>query len=434
MKFHLISLGCSKNTADSEAIANRFFLRGWQWVDIPEDADLLLINTCGFIRDAKEESINTIIKALGCKSKNPKLKVTAFGCLVKRYHKELYRDIPELDYLFEFLSDDNIDFLTQLSNSKKTTPTEIDYSKSWRFFTPPHIGILKIAEGCSNLCTYCAIPGIRGPFFSRNFGEIIEDAIRLADSGATELSIVAQDTTRFGTDEGNKCQLPELIKELSGIEKIKWLRLHYMHPKGLSEALIDKVFSIAKVLPYFDIPFQHFSDRMLRLMNRKTSPQHIIKLIRHIRKNFRASAIRTTFIVGFPGENEEDFQQLIDFIERFPLDRVGAFAYSTEEGTAAAGIVPKVPAAVKQARLDQLMTLQQLLIEERNRRLVGKKVDLIVDRLDEDGNAFCRTVWDAYEVDNTTVLENIGKKVQPGQIVKAKIWFADAYDFKAALL
>jgi ribosomal protein S12 methylthiotransferase len=262
---------------------------------------------------------------------------------------------------------------------------------------------LKIAEGCSNKCAYCAIPSIRGPFFSRSEDQILADAQRLADSGAIELSVVAQDITRYGTDRSGKCELPQLIKKLSKISGFRWIRLHYMHPRGLTPELIDSLFKIEKVLPYFDIPFQHASDRMMRLMNRHTSPDHIIKLIRHIRRNYRKAAIRTTFIVGFPGENDEEFQELLDFIELFPIDRVGAFTYSTEEGTPASLIIPKVPQPVKQTRLDQLMTLQQLIIE------------------------------DSYEVDNLTTIENPSRKLQPGDIVKARIIYADAYDFKAVL-
>ncbi len=429
MKFHLISLGCSKNTADSEAIANKFSRFGWQWSQSPENADLLLINTCGFIKDAKEQSIMTILKALELKNSSPMLKVAAFGCLIKRYHSEIRLQIPELDYLFEFLSDDNIEFLCNLKPGGRKI--ERDYNKSWRFFTPPHIGILKIAEGCSNRCSYCAIPSIRGPFFSRPETEILDDANRLAASGAKELSVVAQDTTRYGTDKKGFCLLPDLVKKLSAIEGIKWIRLHYMHPRGLSTELIDQLYQIPKVVPYFDIPFQHFSDRMLRLMNRHTSPEQIVTIIRHIRKKYRSAAIRTTFIVGFPGENDEDFNELIEFIEKYPIDRVGAFAYSTEEGTSAAKIIPKIPNNVKQSRLDQLMTLQQLLIEERNRKLIGKKVDVMIDSV-EDGRAFGRTAWDAYEVDNRTIIES-KKKLNPGQFLKCKITQADAYDFKAEI-
>ncbi|MGM0599143.1 MAG: 30S ribosomal protein S12 methylthiotransferase RimO [Candidatus Rifleibacteriota bacterium] len=433
MKFHIISLGCSKNTADSEAIANTFAANGWGWAESPVDADLLLINTCGFIKDAKEESLTTVIEALKLKSKNHKQKTAVFGCLVKRYYKQIKNQIPEIDYLFAFLTPENLSFLCSL-NSEAKVPSEPYHELKSRYFSPPHIGILKIAEGCSNRCSYCAIPEIRGPFYSRPEEEILKDAENLAKSGAVELSVVAQDITRYGTDSGANCQLPDLFKKLSQIKGIKWIRPHYLHPKGLSKQLVDDIFSIDKVLPYFDIPFQHISDRMLRLMNRKTSPTHIRQLVGHIRRNFRKSCIRTTFIVGFPGENKEDFKQILDFIELHPIDRVGAFAYSTEENTPASKIIPKVPAAIKQERLDKLMTLQQLVVEERNRKLINKKVEVIIDEVLAD-SVLGRTPWDSYEIDNLTTIEGTSDlDLKPGQIVKARIIEADAYDFKAELV
>jgi ribosomal protein S12 methylthiotransferase len=396
-------------------------------------ADLLLINTCGFIKDAKEESLTTIIEALKLKSINHKQKTAVFGCLVKRYYKQIKNQIPEIDYLFTFLTPENLSFLCSL-NSEDNTPCEPYHELKNRYFTPPHIGILKIAEGCSNRCSYCAIPDIRGPFYSRSEKEILQDAENLGKSGAVELSVVAQDITRYGTDNGDACRLPQLFKKLSQIENIKWIRPHYLHPKGLSKQLIDDIFSIDKVLPYFDIPFQHISDRMLRLMNRKTSPAHIRQLVGHIRRNFKKSCIRTTFIVGFPGENKEDFQQILDFIELHPIDRVGAFAYSTEENTPASRIIPKVSGAIKQERLDQLMTLQQLIVEERNKKLINKKVEVIVDEV-LDNSALGRTPWDSYEIDNLTTLKDTSdRNLKPGQIVKARIIDADAYDFTAEIL
>lgn len=429
MKFHIISLGCSKNTADSEAVANRFAACGWQWVKEAEKADLLLINTCGFINDAKEESLRVIMQALELKAKRPGMKTAVFGCLVRRYRSEIVKEIPEIDYLYDFLSEDQLEFLIGLAGKGIAAP---DFSQSWRFFTPPHTGILKIAEGCSNKCSYCAIPGIRGPFFSRPEKEILADAKRLAESGAKEISVVAQDITRYGTDVNGKCGLAELVTKLAKIDGISWIRLHYMHPRGLTTDLIDRLYSIKKVLPYFDIPFQHISERMLQLMNRNTSREHIISLIRHIRENFADGVIRTTFIVGFPGEKKRDFDELIEFVDEHPLDRVGAFAYSPEDGTPAALMRPRVGKPVKQARLDQLMTLQQLIIGERNTALIGRELPVIIDAIAE-GKAIGRTQYDAYEVDNTTIIGN-GRGLKAGDIIKARITAADAYDFQAELV
>lgn len=428
MKFHLISLGCSKNTADSEKIAAHIAAHGWQWVDHAHLADLLMINTCGFINDAKEESLRVIMQAVGQKEHKPDQKTAVFGCLVRRYRQEISSQIPEIDYLFEFLGEDELDTLVNCFGKAIATP---DFSKSWRFFTPPHIGILKIAEGCSNRCSYCAIPGIRGPFYSKDEKAILADASRLAASGAKEICIVAQDITRYGTDHGGKCRLADITRKVSAIPGIEWIRLHYMHPRGLTKALIDELYSIPKVLPYFDIPFQHISERMLELMNRHTTAAHIKELITHVRSRFPQAAIRSTFIVGFPGEKKKDFDELIEFIEEYPLDRVGAFMYSTEEGTVAAEMHPKVSQRTKQARLDQLMTLQQLIIEERNRKLKGVELEVMVDMV-EKGKAKARTMFDAYEVDNSTSIDNAAK-LQPGNLVKVRILDADAYDFKAEL-
>lgn len=429
MKLHLLTLGCSKNTADSEKIANYFCAHSWEWEQSPADADLVLVNTCGFIRDAKEESLKTIMQLVSLKEQNNSQKLAVFGCLVKRYRSEISQGIPEIDFLFEFLNEDNLQQLIQLGKAHAAP----DYSKSWRFFTPQHIGILKIAEGCSNRCSYCAIPMIRGDFHSFSEDDILESAQKLADSGAIELSVVAQDITRYGTDTHGKCMLPQLINKISQIEQIRWIRLHYMHPKGLTTDLIDSLYQQSeKVVPYFDIPFQHASDRILTLMNRGCDQDHHLELINHIRTHYPQAAIRSTFIVGFPSETEEEFQELIDFIELNPLDRVGAFAYSTEESTAAKKIRGKLTKPEKQARLDQLMTLQQLIAQEQNESLNGKQLSLIVDSIDGD-NAIARTQFDAFEVDNSTLIGN-ASHLTPGDIVEAKIIKTDAYDFQAELL
>ncbi len=430
MRFHIISLGCSKNTADSEYLANQFYATGWEWSSSLEHTDLILINTCGFINDAKEESLRNIMEAVSIKEKHPNIKLVVFGCLIKRYHKEIEAEIPEIDYLFDFLTPKEITKLCKLAGKNYKSP---DYSKINRFFNPKHIGILKIGEGCNNRCAYCAIPNIRGPYYSLKESDILKDCENLVASGAKEISVVAQDITRYGTDKGGECKLPSLLKKISKIEGVEWIRLHYMHPRGLTTELIDKIFNINKVLPYFDIPFQHISAKLVKLMNRHTTPEHMINLIKHIRSNYPEGIIRTTFIVGFPGEQKRDFDKLINFIEEYPLDRVGSFMYSPEENTPAYSMTPKVRESTKQARLDQLMTLQQLIIEERNKKLIGKEIDVIIDSISSNGEAVGRTPYDAYEVDNITTIEK-AKNIKPGDIIKVKITDADAYDFKAKII
>lgn len=430
MKFHIISLGCSKNTSDSEHLGNDFKAAGWEWTSEPVKSDLLLINTCGFINDAKEESLRNIMEAIALKKDNPKLKLAVFGCLTKRYHKEIAEEIPEIDYLFDFLTSSDIKKLVKLGGKNYQKP---DYTKGKRFFNPKHIGILKIGEGCSNRCAYCAIPNIRGPYYSYKEEDIVEDCKNLVASGAKEISVVAQDITRYGTDKGGKCQLPSLLKKISAIKGVEWIRLHYMHPRGLTPELIDQIYSVDKVLPYFDIPFQHISAKLIKSMNRHTTPEHMKSLIKHIREKYPEGIIRTTFIVGFPGEQKRDFDQLINFIEEYPIDRVGAFMYSPEEDTPGYTMTPKVRETTKQARLDQLMTLQQLIIEERNKKLIGKEISVIIDEVSDKGIATARTVYDAYEVDNITTIEKAAS-LKAGDIVKVKITDADAYDFKAKLI
>jgi ribosomal protein S12 methylthiotransferase len=437
MKYHITTLGCSKNTADSEALATKLANLGWNWTQDASMADIVVINTCGFINDAKEESLRVIIEGVELKENCNHQVLVVFGCLVKRYKKELMAQIPEVDLFFEFLDDEAFKQLASFNakTAKQGCPSLMAggcQDKS-RYFTPKHIGFLKIAEGCNNRCSYCAIPGIRGNFCSYDKDRILKDAVHLAESGAKELSIIAQDITKYGTDNAAYGSLAELVKELSKINEIQWIRLHYMHPAGLTPSIIDQLYGIDKVAPYFDIPMQHISQKMLNLMNRHTTKQHMINLIKHIRATFADAAIRTTFIVGFPGETKRDFEQLIDFIEAYPLDKVGAFMYSREEDTAAYDMRPRVQLGTKTARLDQLMTLQQLLVEEANQRYLGRELEVMVDRL-TDGGFTGRTKYDAWEVDNTTTVTGLTRAVTPGEVVRVRVTDASAYDFSGVLL
>ncbi|MBF0545488.1 MAG: 30S ribosomal protein S12 methylthiotransferase RimO [Candidatus Riflebacteria bacterium] len=429
MKFHLISLGCPKNTVDSEKLIGNLVSRGLVFSQNIADSELLLINTCGFIKDAKEESLGKIMEVLQLKKDNPKLKVIAFGCLIKRYFDTIKAEIPEIDHVFTFFTGSELDdFIKKPKKAKEVDSQEICGS-SIRHLTPPHFGFLKIAEGCDNRCAYCAIPNIRGPFKSHPINKLLLETQNLVDSGAREIILIAQDTTNYGRDIAQKSLLPDLIKEISTFSAIKWIRLQYLHPKRLSPSVIDELFSIPKVLPYFDIPIQHVSDRLLTLMNRGVTKTHLSKLISHIRKNFSEGIIRTTIIIGFPGETRSDFDELISFIERRPFDRLGAFPYSSEEGTTAAKIHPKVPRNIKKERLDELMTLQGLIASERNQKLVGKTFELIVDSVEKD-IIHGRTYGDSPEIDLGTSLPN-DKQSKPGDFIKVKITAADSYDLTA---
>lgn len=416
MNYYFLSLGCSKNTADSEQIANSLHKAGWSKTDNLESAQVAFVNTCGFINDAKLESLERILQLIA--QKPPHCKTVVFGCLVKRYRQQISKEIPEIDFFFDFIDAKCLEKIT----NQPVKPNNC----SINFFTPQHIGFLKISEGCSNNCSYCSIPSIRGPHKSFNSNELLKQA--QAMKNVKELSIIAQDTTRFG-DENNET-LANLLKNISQINEIEWIRLHYLHPEKVNFKFIDTIFSIPKVLPYFDIPFQHTSDRILNLMNRRYTSKKIIDIIKYIRKTFPNGCIRTTFIIGFPSETDNDFNNLIDFIERYPIDRVGAFAYSTEEGTKAKKIAGKINKSLKTQRLDELMTLQQMIAIERNSQLTGCEVDIMIDSVNY-ARVLGRTVWDAWEVDNTTTLKIPLKKYKPGQIIKAKIIGTDAYDFIA---
>ncbi|HNV68280.1 MAG TPA: 30S ribosomal protein S12 methylthiotransferase RimO [Candidatus Ozemobacteraceae bacterium] len=440
MKFHLVSLGCPKNLVDSEGVAADLHRLGWTYTDQPQAADLLFVNTCGFIQEAKEESLAMIMKMLEWKQEKPQLKVCAFGCLVKRYHEEIARDIPELDHLFDFHSLPHLrEWLHQafpsLSRQRGRIPheqTSTERERTHRLFTAPHVGYLKISEGCSNRCTYCAIPGIRGDFRSKPLDAVLADATHLVETGAREIIVVAQDTTRYGTDLPGSNHLPELLQKLSNLPRVRWIRLQYLHPARLSEPVIEQLFSIPKVLPYFDIPFQHVADELLERMNRGVTQDHLENLVRVIRRLFPESVLRSTFIVGFPGETQTHFEQLLEFIEDLPFDRIGAFPYSPEDGTPASRLRPRVPKKVARERLDELMTLQQMLINERNQSWVGKTLEVIVDRL-EEGRAHGRTFGDAPEVDNEVHFD-VSKRVAPGDFLRVKLTSADAYDFEGELI
>ena len=300
MKFHLVSLGCPKNLVDSEQVAADLLTRGWEYTEDEERAELIFVNTCGFIKDAKEESLEAIMRLVRLKEQRPQVRICAFGCLIKRYAKEIKEQIPELDHLFDFQGPGALTSFLPILESQLRPKSDLSSLKpskrekmAGRFFTPPHIGYLKISEGCSNRCTYCAIPGIRGDFRSRPLQAVMADAHRLVETGAREIIVVAQDTTRFGTDlEKHTCLLPDLLEQLGQFPEVRWIRLQYLQPARLSPEFLDQIFHQPKVLPYFDIPFQHASDQILERMNRGVTKARLIELLKHIRWHFRKSVVR----------------------------------------------------------------------------------------------------------------------------------------------
>ncbi len=386
MNVGFISLGCSKNLVVTEEIIGLFRKNNFKIVEDPELADILVINTCGFIESAKEEGIQTILEMAEYKKKNLKYLVVT-GCLVQRYLKELEEELPEVD-LFVSISDYNMlwNKITNLINERES-------NQQLNFFdrvltTGDIMAYLKIAEGCSNYCTYCAIPYIQGKYVSRDFDEIIEEAKSLANKGIQELVVIAQDTTKYGVDLYGKSRLTELLKELEKIEGIKWIRFLYSYPETITDDLIELVKNSKKICHYFDLPIQHISDDVLKRMNRKSDKESIYNLIKKLRKEIPDVILRTTLIVGFPGETEEQFNELCEFIKFAKFDRLGAFSYSAEDGTPAAKFKDQIAEDVKEARRNKIMEIQQEISTNNLKNKIGKKYECLIENITEDGEYY----------------------------------------------
>ncbi len=418
----LISLGCPKNSVDSETLIKGLIQRGIRVTDDPEEADILAVNTCGFIEDAKRESIEEILRLSELKSDGKKLVV--LGCLAKRYGEELFAEMPEIDALFGVGEDEKIiDYCT--SGGTAPLPSEIDTLSPT--LNASHFRYLKVSEGCSRRCSFCVIPSIRGPHRSRRPDEILREAESAVRSGAKELILVAQDITAYG--HGPKGPgLSGLLKDMASISGDYWIRLLYLHPSGIDDELLATIAGEEKVLGYMDVPLQHSEDRVLRAMKRAggTRKQYL-KLISKIRKKIPGVALRTTFIVGFPGETEEDFNGLMDFIQEVGFDRLGAFVYSNEEGTPAASMPGQLPDEIKQRRWDELMRVQADISLDGNRALVGRTFKALVD-LAGDDEAVARIYSQAPEIDGHTVVK--GGNIKCGQFIDVKITGASDYDLE----
>lgn len=391
---------------------------------MPEKADIIIINTCGFIESAKEEAINTILEMAEYKKQNCKYLIV-MGCLVQRYYKELINAIPEVDLFIRIDEYNNLwDKIEDLlkrnvfykSNNKYfkrvSEIKQLPMLNSQQFLervvtTGKKYAYLKIGEGCSNNCTYCAIPYIRGAFKSRKIEEIIEEAEGLAKQGYEEIIIIAQDTTKYGVDLYGESKLAEVLNKISKIEGIKWIRFLYSYPEGITDQLIKEVKENKKIVKYFDIPIQHISNTVLKRMNRKTSKKKIEELISKIKKEIPDVILRTSIIVGFPGETKEDFEELIKFIEKVKFDKLGAFMYSKEEGTPAAKMPEQIHGNTKKARYNVLMKKQQKISREKLENKIGKKVEVLIEDVSFDSKYFIgRTIQDAPEIDGIIYIEN----------------------------
>ena len=418
-KVNIISLGCAKNLVDSEILLGGLNKSDLVITKEPEDAESIIINTCGFLDIAREESIDTILQAAELKKTGNLKELVVMGCLSERFPDEISKEIPEVDRIFG--SNDHRQIVSFITGK--------DYSKDDPLFfrslmTPNHYSYLKIAEGCDNGCSFCSIPIMRGMQKSRTISAIMEEAERLANNGTKELLVIAQDSTSYGWDLPEKVYLSDLLNSLNTINNIEWIRLHYAHPAHLSQRIIDSMALSEKVCKYIDMPVQHASDSVLKSMKRGLNQKGIRDRINRLRKSIPDIAIRTTLIVGYPGETEEDFKTLYDFVEDVKFDRLGVFTYSEEEGTGAALLNDDVPEEIKNKRKNDIIELQHDISLNRNESFIGKTIKVLVDE-SEKKIGVGRTEFDSPEIDN---IVNIKGDVSKGSFVNIKIDSVNEYE------
>lgn len=417
---NIITLGCSKNTVDSEHLARQLVAMNYVvFFDSEKFTDIVIINTCGFIHDAKQESIDTIFNAVQAKNAGKIKKLYVMGCLSQRYADELRQEIPEVDSFFGARGIDDI--LKELRVEKQTSLLQERLVS-----TPKHLAYLKLAEGCNRSCAFCAIPSIRGKYVSEPIEILVKEAKFLVQNGAKELSLIAQDLSYFGYDLYKRNVLSELLEKLQPIEGLEWIRLHYLYPNSFPKEVLDSMNQLSKLCHYIDIPFQHASDKVLTKMRRFFSEKETFSLMEELKSKVPDIAIRTTLIVGHPGETEKEFQKLVDFVRQAEFDRLGVFTYSHEEGTfAGENYRNSIPERVKQERQEIIMNLQQEISLRKNIEKIGKIHKVLIDRK-EDNGFVGRTQYDAYEVDNEVFI--LSKKLKVGEFYDVKITDADAYD------
>lgn len=425
-RVHLASLGCAKNLVDSERLLGHLAVAGALVGAPPEQADVIIVNTCGFIRPAKEESLATILDVARYKETGPCRKLLVMGCLGQRYKKEIKEQLPQVDEIFGLDEHEAIATACGLRAREGEDAGRL-------LLTPRHTTYLRITDGCDNRCSYCTIPMIRGPFRSRPVQEILAEAEELVATGARELNLIGQDTTLYGTDLPVPVRIHELLARLAKIRNLRWLRLLYTHPAHFTQQLIDAYASIPKLCPYVDLPLQHVNDDILRRMGRKVTQTDCLALIEQLRTRVPEIAIRTTFIVGFPGETRSQFNELLQLVKQIRFDHLGAFAYSREEKTRAARMGHHVSERAKCRRLRDLMLTQQAIVSERNVAMKGQVLQVVIDGpTSERGVWIARSRMQAPDVDNVTYIR--GKRLQPGRFVEAKIIGSRGYDLIGKVL
>lgn len=420
-KVKIITLGCSKNIVDSEVLksqleANQFNVQH----ETDRHAPVIIINTCGFIDLAKEESINTILEYADEKKQGRLEKLYVTGCLSQRYKDDLEQEIPEVDAYFG-----TMELPSLLNTMGATYRDELLGERS--IVTPAHYAYLKISEGCNRTCAFCAIPLMRGQHVSRTMESLIKEATHLANRGVKELILIAQELTYYGLDLYQRRALPELLDQLCQVNGIEWIRLHYAYPHKFPIEIIDAMKRHPQICNYLDMPLQHISDPVLKAMRRQITSEETKQLIKTIREVHPEIRIRTTFLVGFPGETQKDHEALCQFVEETKFDRVGVFEYSHEEGTRGYVLKDDVPAQIKKERAEEIMAIQQAISSDHNASLIGRELKILIDRK-EGGQFVGRTEYDSPEVDNEVWIESTDRKLKPGEFVIAKITGASDYD------
>jgi ribosomal protein S12 methylthiotransferase len=433
-KIYMHSLGCSKNLVDSEHMVGILEKKGFKKTEYADKADYIIINTCSFISDAQQESVDAILSAADIKNQaNKKAKIIVAGCLAQRFGDELSKEIPEVDIIVGTSGFDKIDEYIEKYEKEKniiveTNMQELDEDNLPRnLLTESWYAYLKIAEGCSNNCTYCVIPKLRGPYKSRKIEKIVEEAKELAEKGAKEIIIIAQDTSKYGIDLYGERKLHEVIQKISEIEGIEWIRIHYLYPEDIYDELINEFKYNKKLLRYFDIPLQHINDRILKRMHRNTNKKQIIDLINKIRNEVDGAVIRTSLITGFPGETQEEHEELLKFLQDYKLDRVGIFKYSREEDTPAYKLPDQVDEEVKEQRRDELMELQMGISYENNLAKIGNIYDVLIEEKDVENIWVGRTYMDSIDIDGVVYVTS-NEDLELGSIYRVKINDALEYD------
>ncbi len=433
IKIGMVSLGCSKNLVDSERMLHKIKKRNYILTTDSGMADIVVVNTCGFIQSAKEEAIDTILELCTLKTEGQIKKIIITGCLTERYKEEAAELFPEVDAVIGIGSNEDIvDIIDRVLSNERVVEfkekSRLPLNGGRIISTLPFFAYLKIAEGCSNCCTYCAIPSIRGPFRSVSMEEVLKEATWLSENGVTELIVIAQDSTKYGFDIYGESKLPELLNKLCEIDSLKWIRVLYCYPERITDELIDVISKQEKIVKYMDIPIQHSDENILKSMNRSGSALELKNLINKIRLKIPDVTIRTTVITGFPGETEEQFNSMAEFIKEMQFDRLGAFAYSEEEGTKAATFENQIDEEIRAHRADIIMQQQQLISENKNQKKIGETLESVVEGFDKWGECyFGRTQSDAPDIDGKIFFTS-DRKLEIGQYVKVKITDSLDYD------